>query len=304
MNAVQYMCGKFNLLIFFSCAFFSASQVAAQNMPLIGSELDEFSDNPKILAAAAASYENGEGVPRDYVKAMTLYCKAARTGDADSQFALGWMYANGRGLERDDGVARQLFEMAAAQGHVQARVMLSYTQGTSIVNLPACLLPEPALPIGAAEDDSTPYPQGQIYKRVRDIVGKLAPHFDVDPKLVMAIIAVESGFNIQAKSPKNAQGLMQLIPKTAQRFHVKNALDPEENIKGGMEYLQWLLAFYKGDVQLVAAAYNAGENAVESHRGVPPYPETQDYVRKIVALYKKTTHPYKHDLILVSSKIP
>ena len=113
----------------------------------------------------------------------------------------------------------------------------------------------------------------------------------------MAVISVESGFNVRAVSPKNAQGLMQLIPETAQRFRVKNAFDPAENIKGGMAYLQWLLAFFKGDVSLVVAAYNAGERAVERYRGIPPYPETRDYVRKIKQLYKKPIHPYQPNLV-------
>jgi len=297
------MCGKFKSSLFFLCAVLAAGHAVAQNEPLIGSaELNEFSDNPKMLAAAAASYENGEGVPRDYIKAMALYCKAAKMGDVDSQFALGWMYANGRGVERDNGIARQLFVMAAAQGHQQASIMLQYTQGVPVAELPACLMPEP--PALVAEEDNKPYQDGPIYKRVENLVGKLAPDFDVDPKLALAFISVESGFNTMAKSPRNAQGLMQLIPETAQRFHVKNAFNEEDNIKGGLAYLQWLLAFYKGNVRLVAAAYNAGEKAVEAHRGVPPYPETQDYVRKIASLYKKATHPYKHDLLEVSSQIP
>jgi soluble lytic murein transglycosylase-like protein len=103
---------------------------------------------------------------------------------------------------------------------------------------------------------------------------------------------VESGFNQRALSPKNAQGLMQLIPETAQRFRVKNAFDPEQNIRGGLAYLQWLLALFQGDVRLVVAAYNAGERAVERYRGIPPYRETQSYVQKVTSLYRKTTHPF------------
>ena len=90
---------------------------------------------------------------------------------------------------------------------------------------------------------------------------------------------------------------MQLIPETAQRFRVKNAFDPADNIKGGLAYLQWLLAFFKGNVPLVVAAYNAGERTVEKYRGIPPYPETKDYVRKITKLYRNPTHPYKSNLV-------
>ncbi len=88
---------------------------------------------------------------------------------------------------------------------------------------------------------------------------------------------------------------MQLMPDTAKRFRVKNPFDPEDNIKGGLSYLRWLLGFFQGNVPLVAAAYNAGERAVENHRGIPPYAETQNYVRKIMLLYRKPTHPFKSD---------
>jgi soluble lytic murein transglycosylase-like protein len=135
------------------------------------------------------------------------------------------------------------------------------------------------------------------------MVGKLSPKYEVDPQLVLAFISVESGFNANAVSPKNAQGLMQLIPETARRFRVKDSFNAEDNIKGGVAYLQWLLAFFKGDVPLVAAAYNAGERAVEKYRGIPPYPETRDYVRRITALYRKTSHPYQQNLVPASTMI-
>ena len=254
------------------------------------------SDNPKALVDLAVKYEHAEGVPQDYLKAAALYCQAARLGYADAQYALGWMYANGRGVPRDDGVAALLFSMAAEQGHGYALKMMRYTKPIASTPLPACLLPDKP-PASTAEDlgqaDAVNFPEGPIVNLVR----QLAPRYEVDPKLALAVISVESAFNVRAISPKNAQGLMQLIPETAQRFRVKNAFDPSENIKGGLAYLQWLLAFFKGNVSLVAAAYNAGERAVERYRGVPPYPETRDYVRKITYLYRKPIHPYQPDLV-------
>lgn len=92
--------------------------------------------------ALAIKYEHAEGVPRDYTKAADLYCRAARSGYADAQYALGWMYANGRGAPRDDGVAAQLFAMASEEGHTQAREMLRYIQSSTPTPLPSCLLPE------------------------------------------------------------------------------------------------------------------------------------------------------------------
>lgn len=271
--------------------------VGADVNPLLA--LPDISDqlgDPLVLMDLAVKHEHAEGVPQDYLKAAALYCRAARLGHTEAQYALGWMYANGRGVARDDGIAAQLFAMAADKGHEHARVMMRYTRSDPTTPLPSCLFPEKQT-ISTDEDsdlaDVTNFQKGPIF----NLVHQLAPRYEVDPKLVLAVISVESAFNVKAISPKNAQGLMQLIPETAQRFRVKNPFDPAENIKGGMAYLQWLLAFFKGSVPLVAAAYNAGEKAVERHGGIPPYPETKDYVRKITLLYRKTTHPYQHNLV-------
>ena len=259
----------------------------------------------RALVASALQYEHAEGVPRDYQKAAALYCKAARLGDAEAQYALGWMYANGRGVAHDDAVAAQIFSLAADRGHPGAKAMRTYTiasTGANTAPLPQCLLPDTPLVLHLGPEAfsgpgmSEAYFNGPIYK----LVTKLSERSGIDPKLVMAVILVESGFNPRALSPKNAQGLMQLIPETAQRFRVKNAFDPEDNIKGGIAYLKWLLAYFKGNVALVAAAYNSGEGTVEKYRGVPPYPETQKYVQRIAQLYQKGIHPYESNLTEVS----
>ncbi|MDZ4348783.1 MAG: lytic transglycosylase domain-containing protein [Xanthomonadaceae bacterium] len=103
----------------------------------------------------------------------------------------------------------------------------------------------------------------------------------VDEALLRAVIHAESAFNANARSHKGAQGLMQLMPATAERFGVGDPYQPEQNIKGGSAYLAWLLKRYKGDITLAAAAYNAGEGAVDRHGGVPPYEETQRYVERV-----------------------
>ena len=119
-------------------------------------------------------------------------------------------------------------------------------------------------------------------KKITGLVHKLAPKYSLDPNLVLAVIETESNFNPKALSPKKAQGLMQLIPDTAQRFGVTDPWNPEQNLHGGMAYLRWLLDHFDGDVKLALAGYNAGEKAVERHGGIPPYAETQSYVTRIL----------------------
>jgi hypothetical protein len=248
---------------------------------------------PRQLVAAALAHEHGEGVPKDLSKAAFLYCEAARRGDAEGQYGLGWMYANGRGLPHDDAFAAGLFALAAAQGHAQAQRLQRFV-GDAIDRLPDCMQPATMPAAVLAFDDGAdtftglpPYKQ-----KFAELVRTLAPKYDVSPRLALAIVAVESNFEPYARSPKDARGLMQLIPGTATRFSVKNAYDPAENVRGGLSYLRWLLAYYRGQVALAAAAYNAGEGAVDRHRGVPPYAETRDYVKKVQRLYGAPAHPY------------
>ncbi len=107
----------------------------------------------------------------------------------------------------------------------------------------------------------------------------------VSPALVLAVIGIESGGRKDAVSSAGAVGLMQLIPATADRFGVRDSADPVQNIKGGVAYLDWLMNEFNGDPLMVLAAYNAGENAVKSNGGVPPYTETRDYVPKVLAAW-------------------
>lgn len=252
-------------------------------------------DDVAELIAEAARFEHGEGLPRNPAAAAALYCQAARHGSPDAQYALGWMVANGRGLPRDEAVAWRLFSAAADQGHIQAARLVQALPPRNDASLPACMLPDlPPLQVDMDPDPWTrpEYPVASL--PVRRIVERLAPAFDVDPDFAMAVIAVESGFRANAVSPKNAQGLMQLIPETAQRFHVADPFDPESNVRGGLAYLRQLLALFDGNVRLVAAAYNAGEGAVLRHGGVPPYRETRDYVARIGRLYSLPIHRYRN----------
>lgn len=109
----------------------------------------------------------------------------------------------------------------------------------------------------------------------------------IDARLVEAVIAAESAFDPRAISKKGAQGLMQLMPDTADRFGVGNVWDPRENIAGGTAYLRWLIMEFDGHLPRVLAAYNAGEGAVTRHGGVPPYPETIEYIDRVLAYYRE-----------------
>lgn len=121
----------------------------------------------------------------------------------------------------------------------------------------------------------------------RDEIAAAASSHGIDEAIVRAIIHAESAFNPNALSRVGAQGLMQLMPATARRFKVSNAFDAGQNIQGGVEYLAWLLKRFDGNLTLAAAGYNAGEGAVDRHKGVPPYKETQRYVQRVGVLAER-----------------
>lgn len=117
------------------------------------------------------------------------------------------------------------------------------------------------------------------------IIRQAAQTHGVSEGLIKAVMHTESGFNSNARSPVGAQGLMQLMPATARRFNVSNSFDPQQNIFGGAKYLSWLIKRFNGNTNLALAAYNAGEGNVDKYGGIPPFRETQDYVRRVTSRY-------------------
>ena len=259
---------------------------ALGNHPMLDYILE--SGNTRMISNWAARYEHGDSVPQNIDLAITLYCKAAQAGDSNAQYRLGAIYAQGRAGKINEVLAAAWLNLAAAQGHADAKVQLielgahhvsieSQAECISSKNLIAQALPEPP-PARIAKFRGSNHPN---FPKVKRLVKKLAPQYELNPDLVLAVIAAESNFNPRAMSHKNAKGLMQLIPETAARFGVRNIWDPEQNLRGGMAYLRWLLGYFKDDLRLALAAYNAGEQTVDKFGGIPPYPETRSYVRRI-----------------------
>jgi soluble lytic murein transglycosylase-like protein len=266
--------------------------------PVVPAQVERWRQEAKAL-------EYGDGMKRDEVAAAKLYCRAARYGDAEAQYSLGWMLTNARGIQRNDAEAAHMFAAAAEQGMDQAQNMLDRMGGAPLGDPPPCLRPPEADLVAAAPAPAPargakpvslwatlPLPS-QAPPAIVNYVKLMAPEYQLEPALVLAVMAQESNFDPLAESPKKAQGLMQLIPETAARFRVTRLRDPSQNIRGGMAYLRWLLAYFEGDVMLALAAYNAGEGAVDRYLGVPPYAETRLYVRKIMAAVGgQRMHPF------------
>ncbi len=225
---------------------------------------------PDLLRAAALRFEQGLGIERNYAHAYALYCIATLQGDSGAAYRLGWMHMNGRGVEKNNAVAIGWFRLAAERGDSHSQRVL-----------------DDLLTNGHAEEDAN-CPTGKSQPDPLTIdawVRALAPGYGIDADLVLALIEVESRFEPHARSPKNARGLMQLLPSTASRFGVQDIWDPAQNLMGGMAYLSWLLDYYQGDLDRSLAAYNAGEQAVAHYGGIPPYRETRHYVRRIKQIY-------------------
>jgi len=233
------------------------------------------------LSAALLTVTGGEARAGAVRSAFLAECELAEKGDPDAAYGIARRFLFGKGVARDKRVGMAWLRAAASRGHKEARRLVAYVPGGMGHVRPWC---RP----GAVPSRGLAAPPAEVVKIVRT----MAPAYGLDPRLVLAVIQVESAFRTDAVSPKEAAGLMQLIPETAERFAVRDVFSPEDNIRGGMKYLRWLLAYFRGDVTLALAGYNAGEGAVDRHRGVPPYAETQSYIQLVRRLYPQALHPY------------
>ncbi|OAJ69625.1 lytic transglycosylase [Methylobacillus sp. MM3] len=298
---------KQSVAVFF---WLAAGAANAASMPADYSEespkVRELLTQADVLAGELDDPDKGWSVAK-------LYCTASRLGSAEAQYRLGMQYAFGKGVPENREQAAALFQVAAHQGHFQAQNMLETINLQQADKLPQCVLaevlPEKLPPRSSIRSELEPeitrieryvetLPKSRRW--VVEMVRSLSDWYGIDPNFALSVIAVESNFSPEALSNKDAMGLMQLIPATAERFNVKNAFDATQNIKGGLKYLRWLLSYFKGDVQLVAAAYNAGERAVDRYKGVPPYPETRNYVKRVMEFYQRASHPYEENLVMPS----
>src|SRR5262245_21998402 len=186
-------------------------------------------------------------------------------------------------------VQAQIFRYQGPDGRLYfTNVPLTSATTPAVVTRPTLSTTRPAL--------STTQPALSTTRRVAQepvlpLLHRLAQQYSIDPRLVHAIITVESNFDPRAVSRAGAQGLMQLMPDTAARYRVVNPFDPEANLEGGMRYLRDLLGMFPNDLRHVLAAYNAGEGAVQQYGGIPPYPETQRYVERVLTLYGVVSPP-------------
>ncbi|MFM5522268.1 lytic transglycosylase domain-containing protein [Aeromonas jandaei] len=221
-------------------------------------------------------------------KAIALYCVAASTGNPEGYFRIGRLFATGPASVRSAKMANSYLAMAMRLGNQQASRYYNPRVGNAPmgdqcgVGMRGGQGRYFALPSTPFNVEAYLARQSPGKQKLATMLRHAAKRHQVDVRLVLAIAIAESNLESRAVSAKNAQGVMQLIPETQQRFGVTQPFDPAQNIKGGVSYLKWLDRRFDGDWVLISAAYNAGEKAVERYGGIPPYDETREYVKRVL----------------------
>lgn len=264
----------------FAICLFGVVLTAAAVDPPTG---DEESPRVQALLEQAWAAESGRGLRRNPVLAAELYRQAGALGSAEGYYRLALIHSPGGGRALGDARATCYLAAASQLGHERAAALLERAaEGNPQA---AKCEGDEGFPVLLPPFDLEGYLDGLPLhrRRIAERIRHLAPLYAVDVHLALAVAAVESNFNPAAVSPKLAMGVMQLIPATAERFGVRKPFDAEQNIRGGLAYLRWLGKYYQGDIVRVIAAYNAGEKAVDSFSGIPPYAETMAYVARVLS---------------------
>jgi len=242
---------------------------------------------PRVVAALeqGEAAERGVGMRKNIPQAITFYCDAISMGSPEGYFRVGRLLSQGPRKVRNQQMANTYLAWAALLGHPEAMKYRDKQAGNAPLGYCGGFLYSGR----SAPFDTSGYlaRQSASKQHIATFIRKTAPKYGVDPRLALSIALAESNLNANAVSPKNAQGVMQLIPGTQRRFGVQNPFNPEQNIHGGLAYLRWLQKRFGNNWVLVAAAYNAGEENVQKYGGIPPFRETQYYVRRVLYLAGK-----------------
>ena len=266
------------LLLFLSLLLAGTPRAMAQGR--------DFRQAPKALTAikqGQVAQQHGH-----LQKAIALYCVAASTGNPEGYFRIGRLLATGPASVRSAKLANSYLAMAMRLGNQQASRYYNPRVGNAPmgdqcgVGMRGGQGSYFALPSTPFNVEAYLARQSPGKQKLATMLRHAAKRHQVDVRLVLAIAIAESNLESRAVSAKNAQGVMQLIPETQQRFGVTQPFDPAQNIKGGVSYLKWLDRRFDGDWVLISAAYNAGEKAVERYGGIPPYDETREYVKRVL----------------------
>ena len=266
------------LLLFLSLLLAGTPRAMAQGR--------DFRQAPKALTAikqGQVAQQHG-----NLQKAIALYCVAASTGNPEGYFRIGRLLATGPASVRNAKLANSYLAMAMRLGNQQASRYYNPRVGNAPmgdqcgVGMRGGQGSYFALPSTPFNVEAYLARQSPGKQKLATMLRHAAKRHQVNVRLVLAIAIAESNLESRAVSAKNAQGVMQLIPETQQRFGVTQPFDPAQNIKGGVSYLKWLDRRFDGDWVLISAAYNAGEKAVERYGGIPPYDETREYVKRVL----------------------
>ena len=270
-------CGQSMIRAIFLLLFLTLSTLAGSVLAL------DYDEPPRVMAALEQgnAAERGKGIRKNYALAIALYCDAGTMGSPEGFFRIGRILATGPSYLRNKRKANAYLALASRLGHRDAIKHYDNSAGNADVgddcaNYYAWTDKEPF------DMDSYVANLSAQKRKVAALIRKMAPKYGVDANFALGIALAESNLNSSAVSPKNAQGVMQLIPSTQERFGIKNAFDPRQNVHGGLTYLRWLQKRFVGNRMFVAAAYNAGEGKVDKYGGIPPYAETQQYVRRVL----------------------